>query len=85
MTAPTVDPLQREDVEAPDSYQPGDEVWVHRNGKWRPGVVRDRVVRGLGPWALVVDFVPAAGGNATDTVQPEFVMRPVDEDEGETS
>jgi hypothetical protein len=70
MTEPTVDPYARQDLAAPDSYQPGEPVWVWRDRVWHPGTVR-----GASDRALLVDFRPAAGGLAVDTVRAEYVMR----------
>lgn len=69
MTAPTVHPLARADVAAPDTYQPGDEVWVSRGDTWYPGEVH-----GSSTLAVLVRYRDAAGGH-TDTVAAPFVLR----------
>lgn len=67
---PVVNPLDRGQVPAADSYQPGDAVWVFRHGVWNPGTVRSssRV-------AVLVDYHrPGGGGVLTDTVADLYVM-----------
>lgn len=66
MPAPTVAPSLYAPVGAatPDDYQPGQRVWVHRDGSWRPGTVLHRSSR-----AVMVRYRPADGpGTGVDTV-----------------
>lgn len=66
--APSYQPEQRQPDEiAPgDSYQRGDEVWVHRHGEWHTGVVE-----GASPTAVIVTYQPRGmRGTVVDTVPP---------------
>lgn len=65
-----MNPLDRDQVPAADSYQPGDPVWVHRHGAWNPGTVRAASAK-----TVLVDYHrPGQGGGLTDTVAALFVM-----------
>jgi hypothetical protein len=66
MPAPTLEPqlYPAADSPAPGEYEPGQRVWVHRDGSWRPGVVLHCSDR-----AVTVRYRPAAGpGTGVDTV-----------------
>lgn len=68
--APTMNPLDRDQVPAADSYQPGDPVWVHRHGAWNPATVRAASAH-----AILVDYHrPGQRGVVTDTVAALYVM-----------
>jgi hypothetical protein len=43
MPAPRINPARRAcaEIAATDSYQPGDRVWVYREGKWQAGIIAD--------------------------------------------
>lgn len=74
--APTMNPLDRDQVPAADSYQPGDAVWVYRHGAWNPATVREASAR-----AVLVDYHrPGQRGSLTDTVMDLYVMRRDDPD-----
>jgi hypothetical protein len=66
MAAPMLDPQLHASAGVPGSadYQPGQRVWVHRDGSWRPGVVLQ-----CSPRAVAVRYRPADGsGTGVDTV-----------------
>lgn len=78
MPVPTLDPQCRSvSVAPPEAYDPGERVWIHRAGSWRPGVVlqasRD---------AVTVRYRPAEGrGTGVDTVSGgDFLLARDDED-----
>ena len=66
MSAPTLDPNHHtlDVMTPPDGYRPGERVWVHRSGSWRPGIVLHS-----SPKAVTVRYRPAEGrGTGVDTV-----------------
>ncbi len=66
MPVPTVAPALHPMAGSPRSeeYRPGQPVWVHRAGSWRPGIV----LYGS-PRAVMVRYRPADGpGTGVDTV-----------------
>ena len=69
VTAPAVDPLQRTDVDAPDSYRHGEPVWVWAHGQWWPGEGEAG-----GRYGVCVRY-EVGGGGRVDTVRPEYVLR----------
>jgi len=78
MSAPTLDPQCRSvTVTPPDGYDPGERVWIHRAGSWRPGVVLHS-----SPNAVTVRYRPAEGrGTGVDTVSGgDFLVAREEED-----
>jgi hypothetical protein len=72
LSAPICDPLKRNlaSVAPPSSYRPGDPVWVHRSGAWRPGVVEAASGR-----AVMATYRFADGqGTIVDTMSAEYVI-----------
>ena len=66
MPAPTTQPdvFDLDDALRSEDYPPGQRVWVHRDGAWRPGVVLHRSAQ-----AVMVRYRPADGpGTGVDTV-----------------
>jgi hypothetical protein len=78
VSAPTLDPSHHTLSVAPppDEFHPGERVWVHRSGSWRPGVVLHS-----SPKAVTVRYRPAEGrGTGVDTVTgPCIAMRDDDD------
>jgi hypothetical protein len=72
--APQLHPL--DESAAPDTYRPGQPVWVYRNGSWRPGVVLDSTSR-----AVMVRYRPADGpGTGVDSVTGHSIVERTDVD-----
>jgi hypothetical protein len=71
MPVPTIEPQLHpagRDLDTED-FQPGQPVWVHRAGAWRPGVVLHRSSQ-----AVTVRYRPADGpGTGVDTVTARSV------------
>jgi hypothetical protein len=66
MPVPTVEPHLHPAARAlgSEDFRPGQPVWVHRAGAWRPGVVLHRSTQ-----AVTVRYRPADGpGTGVDTV-----------------
>lgn len=66
MPAPMANPdlYEPADAPAPADYRPGQRIWVHRAGSWRPGIVLYR-----SPQAVTIRYRPADGaGTGVDTV-----------------
>jgi hypothetical protein len=66
MPAPLADPEPYDSAGSPGpaDYRPGQRIWVHRAGSWRPGIV----LYGS-PQAVTVRYRPADGaGTGVDTV-----------------
>lgn len=64
IAAPRVNPLDRDRVPSAETYQAGQPVWVHRHGRWNPGLVRE-----ASPVAVLVEHhIPGQRGRLTDTV-----------------
>jgi hypothetical protein len=66
MPVPTLDPNLRtlSRTLPADGYHPGETVWVHRSGSWRPGVVLYSSAT-----AVTVRYRPGESyGTAVDTV-----------------
>lgn len=60
---------QPADVPPAGTYRPGDPVWIHRDGQWRPGVVES-----ASPVAVTARYRCAEGlGTVVDTVCVEHV------------
>jgi hypothetical protein len=79
MSAPTIDPqhLALSAGAPPDGYRPGERVWVHRAGSWRPGIVLSS-----SPKAVTVRYRPAESrGTGVDTVTGASIASR-DEDDG---
>lgn len=80
MTAPTIDPDQRDpdDVAPTDTYRPSDPVWVHLGGAWCAGRVE-----AASKIAATVTYRPTESyGTGVDTltaryVAPRFDLDPV--------
>jgi hypothetical protein len=63
MPVPTMEPELFE-VDDAVQYQPGQRVWVFRDGAWRPGIVLHSSTR-----AVMVRYRPGEGsGTGVDTV-----------------
>jgi hypothetical protein len=59
-----------------DGYRPGERVWVHRSGSWRPGIVLH-----LSLEAVTVRYRPAEGrGTGVDTVTGQSLAVRNDDD-----
>jgi hypothetical protein len=70
MSAPRTSPEQRRvaEISAPETYRPGQPVWVFR-GSWCPGIVVGGSSR-----ALTIRYTPAGGhGTGVDTAFPADV------------
>jgi hypothetical protein len=86
MSAPTIDPEERDPAEvAPtDTYQPADPVWIYRAGEWRAGVVEVASAR-----AATVTYRPTGDrGTGVDTVTASYMLSRIDVDlllDGETT
>lgn len=71
LPAPTCDPGRRDpaDVAPADTYQPGNPVWVYRDGAWRPGAVEAASDR-----AVTARYRCAEGlGTVVDTMWAQYV------------
>jgi hypothetical protein len=78
MAAPTLDPRLHAFAGVPEDYLPGQRVWVHRDGSWRPGVVLQ-----YSPRAVTVRYRPAVGaGTGVDTVTVRSLALREEEDPG---
>ena len=78
MSAPTLDPGHNAMTmtSPPDGFRPGDRVWVHRAGSWRPGTVLHSTAK-----AATVRYRPAAGrGTGVDTVTANSLALRDDDD-----
>jgi len=77
MSAPTLDPNFSLTV-APvsDGFGPGERVWVHRSGTWRPGIVLHSSSQ-----AVTVRYRPSEGrGTGVDTVTAQSLAMRTDDD-----
>jgi hypothetical protein len=79
VSAPTVDPRQQ--VLSPSTmrhgYRPGERVWVHCSGSWRPGIVLS-----ASPKAVTVRYRPAESrGTGVDTLTAPSIAIRDEEDE----
>ena len=78
---PTADPNALDGVAealVADDYEPGQRIWVHRAGSWRPGVVLHR-----SPRAVTIRYRPADGpGTGVDTVTARSLTLRDDDDPG---
>lgn len=77
-SAPTRASVSREPAQAApaSTYQPGDRVWVYRNGAWRPGVVE-----AVASMAVMATYRCADGqGTAVDTMSARYVLPRADMD-----
>lgn len=76
MPVPTLGPQPHAFVGAAEDYEPGQRVWVHRAGSWRPGVVLQR-----SSMAVTVRYRPADGpGTGVDTVSGHLLAARADRD-----
>jgi hypothetical protein len=72
MPAPTIDPDRRDPagIAPADSYRPADAVWIHRGGRWCPGVIESASAR-----AATVTYRPTdAGGTSVETLTAECLL-----------
>jgi hypothetical protein len=77
MGAPDIDPNRRFlSGSVLDAYQPGQRVWVHRSGSWRPGIILHCTSQ-----AATVRYRPAEGiGTGVDTVTGYSLADRADDD-----
>jgi len=78
MSAPTVEPRYPASCvgSRPDGYRPGERVWVHRAGSWRPGVVLSSSTK-----AVTVRYRPSESrGTGVDTVTGDSIAARDDDD-----
>jgi hypothetical protein len=75
MPVPTMEPQLFELADS-GQYQPGQRVWVFRDGTWRPGIVLHSSAR-----AVMVRYRPGEGsGTGVDTVTGRSLAPRTDSD-----